>query len=466
MFLGGSMFCIAQEKKWTLEECISYAITHNIQVKQTELEKEASTVRKQMAKGDFLPSVSFNGQHNWTIANSTLSEEIGTNAKTVQASSFGLNVAVDLYKGQVNQHRLVKARLDQLASEYQAQQMKENIALQVINSYLQVMFNKELVRTNEVQLTYDKDQSIRMQTLVDAGVVPAGDLLEAKATVAISSQRLITSENQLVMAKLNLAQLLQLESYSTFDVTDTNFEVKGEEILKHSPEEIKERAFESLMNVRIAQTNLAIAEQNVKIARTSFYPTLTGVYNLTTNANYLDRVTGYTIGSFPREIGYVEGSNAKVLAPSTVPMMGGASPFFDQLSDNLRSFVGLTLSVPIFTGFRTRNSLKLARLSKQQISNEKEVAILELEQQVFKAYTDTKNAHKSYEASVVTLESREKSLEYAKERYAVGLINVFDLNQNQNLYVAAQSDMLKSKYEYIFKTRILEYYFGVPLFSN
>jgi outer membrane protein len=147
-------------------------------------------------------------------------------------------------------------------------------------------------------------------------------------------------------------------------------------------------------------------------------------------------------------------------------VFGGPESFFTQFDNNKSSTFGLSLSIPIFNGMQVRNSVKLSKLALEQIQNEKEVAVLKLEQLVFKAYTDTESALKTFEASELTLNAREKSLEYARERYAVGLINIFELNQNQNMYVAAQSDFLKSKYDYIFKTKILEYYFGIPLFKN
>ncbi|WP_196216210.1 TolC family protein [Myroides albus] len=465
-FFMSSLLVYSQEKTWTLEECIDYAIKNNIQVKQYELEKEAAYLRRQLALGDFLPALDVSGQHRWTIADQPDLITNNLSSQTLQSTSLGLNVNVDIYKGLANHHKMVKARIDFLASEYKSQQMKENIALQVINSYLQIIFNKELVKTNSNQLEYDFSQEERTKDLVDAGVVPAGDLLEAKATVATSTQRLILSENELVMAKLSLAQLLQLESYSTFEVSDSNYEVENDEILAYTPDEIIERAFDALMNIKIAEANLDIADRNVKIARSAYHPTISGFYNFNSSATYADRVIGQRATGESTPIGFVNQTNQAVSSPKYQSVIGGPEAFFDQLSNNKNSVFGVSISIPVFNGFKVRNNLRLSRLAKEQVENEKEVAILELEQQVFRAYTDTKNALKNYEASVLTLESREKSLEYAKERYSVGLINIFELNQNQTLFVTAQSNMLKSKYDYIFKTRILEYYFGIPLFSN
>lgn len=451
---------------WSLEKCMEYAIQNNIRIKQYELDEQSAEINKDMVIGSFMPNVNLSGNHSWTIADQPNQSTNIIESKTIQSSTLGVGVNVDIYNGLQKQNTLVKARLSHLASQYKLQKMKEDIALNVINSYLQILFNKELVKTNKQQLEYDKSQEERTQELVNAGVVPRGDLLEAQATVSVATQRLIISQNELVMARLNLAQLLQIMSYESFDVIDTDYEIKESQMLGYSPQDITTRAIENLTDIKTADANVHIAEQDVKIAKSGYGPYLQAFYNLGTNISYQDRLIGTQVLSSSSEIGYVEGSNQRVLRNNSMAIYGGPNSFFNQFSDNFNSNFGISLKVPIFNGFSTRNSVKLKKLMLKQIENEREVKTLNLEQLVFKAYTDTESALKKYEASNVSLEARKLSLEYAKERYSVGMISIFDLNQNQNLYVVAQSDLLKSKYEYIFKTRILEYYFGIPLFKN
>ncbi len=453
-----------QPKLWTLEQCIDHAITHNIQVKQMQIAQEVSKVNVQTAQMDFLPTLSGNSQHSWTIADVLDPTSNHTSSQTIQSTSIAAGLSVDIYKGMDKHHRMVKSRLDLLAASYSSQKMKEDISLNVINAYLQIIFNKELVNTNQKQLTFDQSQGERTSLLVDAGSVPAGDLLEAKATIATSNQRLILSENQLVMARLNLAQLLQIQDYETFDIAAEDYPVEISDVLSYSPDMITARAFESLTDIKKAQVELDIAQKNVAISKSALQPVLRGFYNLGTSMNYGSRIVGQSSEAVETSIGYVEGTNQRVFTQSYMPVYGGPDPFFTQFKDNLNSNFGLSLTIPIFNGNKARNNVKINRLILEQVENEKEQAVLNLEQYVFKAYTDTHSSLKSYEASQVTLESREKSFEYAQERYQVGLINIFELNQNQILLVNAQSEVLKAKYDYIFKTKILEYYFGIPLF--
>lgn len=469
MCLTSGISVFAQDKQWSLDECIDYAIQHNIQIKQYELEARSAEINKQQSVGNFFPTVNAEANHSWTISEemnvTTLTNSVA-DTKTFQSSNFGISVGMDIYGGMQNQNKLVKSRLALLAAKYQVQKMKEDVALNVINSYLQVLFNKELIKTNKVQLEFDQSQETRTEELVKAGVVPAGDLLDVQATVAATKQRLIASQNEWVMARLNLAQLLQIDDYENFDVSDSNYEIGNELILSYTANEIKERAFEALTDIKTAEINVETAKKDVKIARGAYHPKLRGFYNFGTNIYYQDRIVGQEILSSASPIGYVEGTNQNVMQQNRMTVFGGPESFFTQFDNNKSSTFGLSLSIPVFNGMQTRNSVKLSKLALEQIQNEKEVAVLKLEQLVFKAYTDTESALKTFEASELTLNARERSLEYARERYAVGLINIFELNQNQNMYVAAQSDFLKSKYDYIFKSKILEYYFGIPLFKN
>lgn len=456
----------AQDKKWTLDACIQHAIEHNISVKQIEINEQNKNVNLDLAKYDFLPVVSANGNHSWTLIDQPDVKTGVIGQQTLQESSVGLSVGIDIIDGLQKQKKLAKARLEHLAAIYNVQKIKEDIALSVINSYLQIIFNKELVHTNEIQLEYDKSEEKRVQLLVTAGVVPAGDLLDVKATVASSAQRLISAENELIIAKLNLAQLLQIREYEKFDVVDTDYQVSESTLMMYAPEDIALRAFESLTNIKTAEVNVALAEKNVQISKGAYYPKLTGFYNFGSNVRYQDRIVGSTATGQLDQVGVVEGTGQRVMREGQMSVYGGPESFFSQLDHNKNSTFGLSLTIPIFNGMKARKNVKLNQLALEQMQYEKEAEELKLEQLVFKAYTDTKSSFQSYEASVVTLESREKSLEYARERYAVGLINIFELNQNQNLYVTAQSNLLKAKYDYIFKNRILEYYFGVPLFKS
>lgn len=467
-FLFSSFISFGQSKKWTLDECVNYAIKNNITIKQSELDKQSSEISKKDAFGKFLPTVNGQASHSWNIG---LNQNITTGLlenQTTQFTSAGINVGIDIYGGLQNQNQLRKANLSIIASQYQLTKMQEDVSLNVVNAYLQILFNKENLKVQQQQLQYDTKQMERTRELVDAGVVAKGDLMDINATVATDNQRLIAAENALLISKLSLAQLLQLENFREFDIIDGNAEVAPSEIMQQDPQAIFLKAKETRTDLKIAQTNVSIAEKDVKIAQGTYEPTLQGFYSFNTRASYADQIVGVVPDTQnpTSVIGYVQGTGEQVVKNNFKPVLGKPDPVFDQFSDNKGHSFGVQLNVPIFNGFTARNNVSRSKIALERSKIALEQSELDLERTVYTAYTDTKGAQKSYEAAVTTLEARENSMNYAKERYEVGLMNIFDYSQAQTLYVNAQSEVLRTKYDYIFRTKILEFYFGIPIIKN
>ena len=234
----------AQTKKWTLEECIKYAIDNNISIKQTELDTKTADIGKKDAIGNFIPSLNSNASHSWNVG---LNQDPTTGLlrnQTTQYSSMGAGVGVDIYRGMQNQNALRKANLSILAAKYQLTKMQEDVALNVANAFLQVLFNKENLKVQQEQRATNEKQLLRSDELVKAGSVPRGDLLDIKATVASDNQKVIAAENALLISKLSLAQLLQLKEFYDFDVTDETTAKDENNILAQTPIAIYEKAKE------------------------------------------------------------------------------------------------------------------------------------------------------------------------------------------------------------------------------
>lgn len=436
----------AQDKKWTLEECVKYAVDHNISIKLTALDTESALIDKQGALGNFLPSLNASASHSWNIG---LNQNITTGLlqnQTTQFTSLNGSVGVDIYKGLQNQNTMRRAKLSLIAAQYQLTKMQEDVALNVANAFLQVLFNKENLKVQHQQMDINEKQLARTQELVNAGTIPRGDLFDIKATLATNNQNIIAAENTLLISKLSLAQLLQLDDFTKFDITDDTAAQDENNILAEDVNVIYNKAKEERTGLKIAQVNLEVAEKNVAIARGAYQPTVQGFYNFNTRVAYADVPARDASGNFT-------GTQS-------------APPFFDQFSDNKGQSYGLQLSIPIFNGFSAKNNVARSKvnLEKSRIALEQES--LDLQRNVYTAFTDAKGALKSYESAVSALEAREQSYDYAKEKFDVGLMNSFDLNQSQTLFSNAQSELLRSKYDYIFKIKILEFYFGIPIIKN
>jgi outer membrane protein len=434
----------AQSKKWTLEECVNYAVQNNISIKQTELDSKTAMIDKKGAIGNFLPSVNANASHSWNIG---LNQDITTGLlrnQTSQFTSAGASVGIDIYKGMQNQNTLRKANLSIVAAKYQLLKMKEDVALNVANAFLQILFTKENLKVQQEQKSFNEKQYTRSEELVKAGSIPRGDLLDIKATVASNNQTVIAADNALLISKLSLAQLLQLKDFENFDVIDDTSVKDVNNILAQTPTAIYDKAKESRTELKIAQTNLEIAEKNVAIAKGGFQPTVQGFYNFNTRVSYADVIS----------------------VSNGVVVTSAAPPFWTQFSDNKGQSFGAQLSIPIFNGFSARNNVERSKVSLEKSKIALEQQDLDLQRNVYTAFTDAKGALNAHESSIAALESRQESYNYAKEKYAVGLMNSFDFNQSQTLLSNAQSEVIRTKYDYIFKIKILEFYFGIPIIKN
>ncbi len=433
----------AQEKKWTLEECVHYAMEKNISIRQSELDLKLSEIDKKDAFGSYLPTANLSGSHSWNIGLTPGISGI-LEQQTTQFTNVGVSTGVDIYKGLQNQKQYRRQKIAIVASKYKLLKMQEDVSINVANAFLQVLFNKENLKVQQQQLEIDLKQAERTEQLVEGGAVPRGDLLDIEATVAADRQRVIQSENELLISKLSLAQLLQLDEFWNFDIADEDYSTEESGVMLMKPLEIYDKAKQLRTEIKIAQANLELAEQDVKIARSAYQPTLRGFYSLNTQITYADYST-------------LENGQLVVKAPP---------PFHEQFWDNKAHSFGFQLNVPILNGFTARNNVERAKVALDRSRLDFDQQRLDLERNVYTDYTDAQGALKAYDAAVSAADAREESLNYARERYEVGLINVFDLNQAQTLSVNAQSEVLRAKYDYLFKVKILEFYFGIPIVQN
>lgn len=468
LFLSGALQAQENNKKWTLMECVDYALKNNISIKQTDLDNNLAGIEKKDAVGNFLPTINGSASHSWNIG---LNQNITTGLlenQTTQFTSAGVQVGLNIYSGLQSQNRLRRANLSILAAQYNSSKMRDDISLNVANAFLQIIFNKENLKVQKEQLGINQKQLDRIDQLVQAGSVPRGDLLDMKATVASSNQAVIVAENTLLISKLSLAQLLQLDDFQTFDIVDRDYDIPESPTMNETAKTIYDKAKEIRVELKIARANLEIAEKDVKIARGAFQPNLQGFYSFSTRAAYADQVVGVIPDpNTPFSvIGTVEGTGQNVLQPNFAPILGKPDPVFDQFSDNKGHSFGLQLNIPVLNGFSARNGVERAKVALDRSKIAYSQAQLDLERNVYQAFTDAKGALNAYESAVIALEARQEAFNYAKEKLAVGMMTAFEFNQAQTLFVNAQSEVLRTKYDYIFRVKVVEFYFGIPITIN
>ncbi|NND61724.1 MAG: TolC family protein [Flavobacteriaceae bacterium] len=457
----------AQTKKWTLKECVEHALENNISVKQSELDVELTEIAKSEALGNFLPSLNGSASNTW---NTGLTQNIVTGIlenQTSRNSSYSVTAGVTVFQGMRNIRTMQRAKLSQLSAEYGLSKMKDDISLFVANAYLQVLTNKANLEVIKSQNVVTQEQIQRTNDLVEAGVLPRGDLLEIQATDATEKQNIAVNENLVQISLISLAQLLLIKDYENFDIEDEGYDIIDEGISAKSISEIIESAKENRSEVKIAEKNVELAEKDLQIARSFYYPTLNAFFNYNTresDANRFAQIIDPDNPTITQEIGFVQGTGETVLntSPNFTLQELNPLPFEEQLYLNDGISYGFQLNVPIFNGFATRNSVKRSKVNLKRQEFFLEQAELDLESTVYQAYVDAKGALKSFEAAQVALESQELAYQYAKDRYDVGLTNAFDFSQSKLRYDNANIEANRAKYDYIFKLKVLELYFGIP----
>ena len=465
VFLSTSLFGLAQQKEWTLQECIEYALENNISVKQSQLDVDLADIQISDAFGNFLPGINASASNSW---NTGLTQNVTTGilqTQTTRNFSAGVTAGLTLFDGLRNFKQYQYAKMAKLASEYSLEQMKDDIALFVANAYLQVLFNKESLKVIQAQHEITLEQLERAEALVEAGSLPKGDLLEIKATAANEVQRMIVAENQIDISLISLAQLLLIKDYENFDIAERDYDVFGSEILEVPVSEVIDVAEEERYEVQVAEMNRKLAEKELEIARGAYWPTLGAFFNYNTRESGAGRIraAGLDPDEPFRQIGFVEATEEIVVAPNMATEIGSPLPFFEQLQLNDGISYGIQLSVPIFNGFATRNQVKRREVGVMRSEYQLEQTRLDLEANVYQAYTDARGALKAYEAALIAREAQLLAYDYATERYNVGMTNAFDFSQAKFNLENAESEVVRTKYDYIFKLKVLELYFGVPI---
>jgi outer membrane protein len=413
----------------TLQDAVNMAIEKNISIKQSELNLENSELGKSDAIGNFLPRVSASANHQWNIGRGI---NITTNViedVTTSFSSMSAGFGLDVYNGLRNVYQLHRANLEVLASQYQLDDMKDDIKLLVANSYLQIMFNNEILKVQKSQLEITKVEYERTKDLIDIGTFSPRQIFEIEASLASQEQNVVQAENNYRNAKLSLAQLLLIDDFNSFEIANEDFSIPFSDILSKTPKEILNKSMSFRNDIKLAETNISIAEKDIQISKSQLQPSVTSFYQWNTRISYQDNL------------------------PS----------FDDQFDLNKGQAYGLALNIPIFQGKQIRNNVERSKVNLDRLKNQYEQEKLNLENSINQAYNDLTGAIKLYEASNKTLASLKNAYEDTSARFLLGAVNSFDFIQSKQRYESAQSENIRAKYDYIFKLKVLEFYFGLPL---
>jgi len=452
---------VRSQETWSLERCISYAMENNIQVKQSKLNTEYYENLLLQSKIGQLPSL--NAQGNYTYSwGRALDQTTYSFTDDQKINSISLNTAssVTLFNGLQTRNTIRQNHLELLAAYENVEKIKNDISLNIAAAYLQILFNNELLLVAENQLEITRQQVKRTSQLVDAGKEAKGALLEIEAQYASEELSKVSAENQLTLSYLNLQQLLDLHFDPEFKIEFPDLPVPGDSLIILNVDEVYDLAQSLMPEIRAAELNLQSAIKGLDIAKGTRSPRLSASASL--SSGYSD-VRQQVIDQ--EDVTYTIGSTAGgdlVYTTTSVPVYG-SYPFFEQLNDNMSTGLGVSLTIPIFNGWQANTSIANARINvenyKLELQNSKNALYREIQQ----SYADALAALKKFTASEQALVAMQESFMYMQKKYEVGLVNAVDYNTAKNQLTKTQSDLLQAKFDFIFKTKILNFYKGEPL---
>ncbi|MEA1886601.1 MAG: TolC family protein [Bacteroidota bacterium] len=435
---------IGQDKYWTLEECVNHAIDNNIMIKQQELQTQLQENTLEQSKLSLLPSLNGTATNNWSFGRA-LDETTYqfTEEENVRSNSFYASAGLTLFNGLQNYNTIVRNRYNVDASFQDLQNIKDDISLNVALAYLQILLNKELVTVTENQLQTTSEQIEKTRKMVEAGSLPRGNLLEIQAQAAREELQLINMENQLNLSYLNIIQLLELDSVEGFEIIVPDIDITETGVIMENVNDIYNTAKQIRPEVKSAELRLKSAEYDLKIAKGGRSPRL----SLSTTFS-----TGYS------------SIRQKILGIDPVEgVQYGEYPFADQINDNINYGIGLSLNIPIFNGWQVNTSISNSKINIRNSQYSLENARKQLYKDIQQAYADAQASLKSYIASQKAVESMQESFRYTEQRFNVGMVTPVEYNTAKAQLLNAESELAQAKYEYIFKTKVLDFYKGLPL---
>jgi outer membrane protein len=422
----------SQQKAWTLEECIRYAIENNIQIKQQVIQTEVRQNSLELAKLKLLPTINGSASNDFSFGRALDQNTYQFYNQTLMSDYFYLGGSTPVFNGMQNYNSIQKNKYDVLASQEDLKYISDNVALNVALAYLQVLLNRELVAASESQLSITRQQIEKTRKLVDAGSVAKGNLLQIEAQAAQEELSLINMKNQVETSYLNLTQLLEIKTPAGFEIDAPQINVDPNSVVDGTIDEIYLIAEKNRPEIKSSELKLTSSEYGLKIAKGARSPR----FSLNHSVN-----TRYT---------HISG-------------IANQEAFGKQLNNNRNSGVGLQMTVPILNGWQVTKSISNSKLDVQSSQYELEATKKQLYKSIQQAYTDAAAAIKKYNSSLKAVASTEESFRYTEQKFNVGMVTSVDYNVAKTQLIRSQSDMSQAKYEYVFKTKVLDFYKGIPL---
>nr|WP_321358658.1 TolC family protein [uncultured Draconibacterium sp.] len=433
ILLSAGALNLQAQNVWDLQACFDYAIENNLQVKRQEINTRYNETLVKQAKDDKLPNLNGQVSNDFSFGRSLTYDNTYDNINSASVAG-GLNTSMTLFNGMTLSNTVKMRELDLQATMADLQKTKDDIMLSIAAEYLEILFAQEVQLVAEATIEVTKQQIERTKQLVDAGSEARGALLEIEAQLAREELDLVNAQNRVQLAYLNLFQFLELPMAESFTIEEPVLPQIQANLTMINAYDVFSTAINVRPEIKAAQLRVQSAMKQLDIVKGNRYP------NLSFGANYYNQ--------YNNQYKDFEGNRIDL---------------GEQLKNNSRSSLGLTLSIPIFNRFQVKNNITNSEMQiadyEYQLQQSRNVLRRDIEQ----VYTNALAAFNRYISTDKAVASMKEAFRYTEEKFNVGMINSVEYNQSKTNLTNAQSDLLQAKYEYIFRTKILDFYNGVPI---
>ena len=419
---------IQAQNAWSLQQCIEHAITHNLSIKQKEAARDQSAVELNTAQWSRLPNLNGNVGQSFNFGRAIQADNTYGNRNT-RNTNFSVGTSIPLFTGMQIPNSIALSKLNLKAATEDLNKAKEDISIQVASYYLQVLFNEELVKIAQRQVELSQEQLDRKVTFFKNGKASEAEVYEAKSRVAQDEYSLVQAQNNHQLALLDLSQLLELPTPEHFQIETPNVEAFSTQL--SLPDEVYAQALLNKPAIKAAQYRLEGAAKSIRIAQSAWYPQLSFGAGIGTNYYSITGIENASFGS--------------------------------QWHQNMNKYLQFSLSIPLFNRFATRNRVKSARIQRNALAWQLEESKKALYKELQQAYYNARAAESQYQSSQTASQSAEASFKLMSEKYANGKATATEYNEMRATWMKALSEQVQARYDYLFRSKILEFYQGKQL---
>lgn len=458
IFVTGFVQRATAQQVITIQDAIDKTLNNNLQVKQSKLSESLSEENLSQSKNALLPTVSSNNSYNISYGRSVDPSTYSFSSSSFSSYNGSVQASLNLFQGMQKINQIRQNKLLLAADKTNTDKIKNDLILQVITSYLQILYNKDLLEAAKLQRLVAKQTLDREQQLLDVGNKTLADLSQAKSQLATADLNVTNAANALTISYLTLAQLMDIPSATVYEVQAPVLGAFNKPSTDYNADDVYDKALGFFPDIKLAALKTEASKKGIDVARGNYYPTLSFGGGLSSNySSGRKRTIGNTEVLVP--IGITQNSQDVVLQRALIPITENYR-FGSQIKDNFGQYFGFSLQIPILNGFQARSSVRKAKISYLQSQTQEQLAKNNLNKVIYQAVADLKAAESRYESTTNTFLAERDAFRVIEQRYAVGLVNSLDYSTSQSKTNKAETDMIQAKYDLLFKAKVIDYYLG------